>query len=165
MRTNPLVRSVVAVAGIGCGMISAHAADWLQFGYDSAHSGNNPAETILSAGGTGEFALTALFPIHNVTLPDVADGAPAFLSSVTTANGVRNLLFLETKSGVVLALDAATGATIWSHPTNPSPPPPGGDYTTSSPAIDPSRQYVYFYGLDGRVHRYAVGTGLETTGG
>ena len=165
MRTNPLVRSVVAVAGIGCGMISAHAADWLQFGYDSAHSGNNPTETILSASGTGEFALTALFPIYNVSLPDVADGAPAFLSGVTTANGVRDLLFLETKDGHVLALDAATGATVWSHATNPSPPPAGQDYTTSSPAIDPNRQFVYFYGLDGYVHKYAVGTGLETSTG
>ncbi|MDE2258229.1 MAG: PQQ-binding-like beta-propeller repeat protein, partial [Xanthomonadaceae bacterium] len=165
MRANPLVRSVVAVAGIGCGTISAHATDWLQFGFDPAHSGNNPSETILSASGTGEFALTALFPIYNVTLPDVADGAPAFLSSVTTANGVRDLLFLETKGGHVLALDAATGATVWSHATKPTPPPAGQDYTTSSPAIDPNRQYVYFYGLDGNAHKYAVGTGLETSSG
>ncbi|MDE1884310.1 MAG: PQQ-binding-like beta-propeller repeat protein [Xanthomonadaceae bacterium] len=165
MRANPLVRSVVAVAGIGCGTISAHATDWLQFGFDPAHSGNNPSETILSASGTGEFALTALFPIYNVTLPDVADGAPAFLSSVTTANGVRDLLFLETKDGHVLALDAATGATVWSHATKPTPPPAGQDYTTSSPAIDPNRQYVYFYGLDGNAHKYAVGTGLETSSG
>lgn len=166
MRANPRVRSIAAMVGMACGAMSAHAAaDWLQFGYDSAHSGNNPTETILSASGTGEFALTALFPIYNVNLSDVADGAPAFLTGVTMSNGVRDLLFLETKSGRVFALDAATGATLWSHATKPSPPPAGQDYTTSSPAIDPNRQYVYFYGLDGYVHKYAVGTGLETTGG
>lgn len=170
MRANPLVRSIAAVVGMGCGPMSAHAADWLQFGFDPAHSGNNPSETILSASGTGEFALTALFPIYSVNLSDVADGAPAFLSSVTTPNGVRDLLFLQTKggpntSGLVLAIDAATGATVWSHAINQTPPSVGQDYTTSSPAIDPNRQYVYFYGLDGYVHKYAVGTGLETTSG
>jgi hypothetical protein len=34
-------------------------------------------------------------------------------------------------------------------------------YTTSSPSIDPNRQYVYSYGLDGYVHKYQVGDGTE----
>src|SRR5262249_5300431 len=38
-------------------------------------------------------------------------------------------------------------------------------YTTSSPAIDPNRQYVYSYGLDGYAHKYRVGDGLEVIGG
>jgi hypothetical protein len=39
-------------------------------------------------------------------------------------------------------------------------------YATSSPAIDPRRQFVYSYGLDGKVHKYAVGSGNEVlTGG
>ena len=29
-----------------CG--AAHAADWTQFGYDAAHTGVNPAETLIS---------------------------------------------------------------------------------------------------------------------
>lgn len=175
MRTDLICRSAILVAGSLLGTVSASATDWLQFGFDQAHSGNNPAETILSASATGEFALTALVPVYSVTLPnisvsvtqpDVADGAPAYLSGVTTAGGSRDLLFLETKHGHVLAIDAATGATVWSHATDPSPPPIGQDYTTSSPAIDPNRQYVYFYGLDGHAHKYAVGTGAETlTGG
>jgi outer membrane protein assembly factor BamB len=138
--------------------VSASATDWLQFGYDSAHSGNNTAENGYSTAGN--------ILLYNVTLPAVADGAPAFLSGVATANGSRDLLFLETKDGHVLAIDATTGATVWSHATNPVPPPVGQDYTTSSPAIDPNRAYVYFYGLDGYAHKYAVGTGAEMlTGG
>lgn len=165
MRMNLVSRSVVLAAGTMLGTAPASAADWLQFGFDPAHSGNNPVETMLSASATGEFALTALFPIYNVTLPNIADGAPVYLSGVMTANGIRDQLFLETKDGHVLALDAATGATIWSHATKPSPPPAGQDYTTSSPAIDPNRQYVYFYGLDGYVHKYSVATGTETSNG
>ncbi|MGH8090894.1 MAG: hypothetical protein ACREO6_05540, partial [Rudaea sp.] len=154
MRTDLIFRSVVVIAGTLSANLSAQAADWLQFGFDSAHSGNNPAETILSASGTGEFALSTLFSVYSVTLPAIADGAPVYLADVPTANGGRNLLFLETKDGHVLAIDADSGATVWSHATKPSPPPAGQDYTTPTPAIDPNRQYVYFYGLDGYAHKY-----------
>ena len=42
----------------------------------------------------------------------------------------------------------------------------GPCYTTSEPAIDPNRRFVYAYGLDGKVHKHAVGDGSEvTTGG
>lgn len=158
MRNDLVLRSVVLIAGTLVGTISAQATDWLQFGFDPAHSGYNKPEN-----GYPTLGNVALY---NVTLPDVADGAPAYLSGVATANGIRDLLFLETKDGHVLAVDAATGATVWSHATKPSPPPIGQDYTTSSPAVDPNRQYVYFYGLDGRAHKYAIGTGAETlTGG
>lgn len=37
-------------------------------------------------------------------------------------------------------------------------------YTTSSPAVDPNRRYVYSYGLDGAVHKYRVGDGREMRG-
>ncbi|MGE5167987.1 MAG: hypothetical protein ACM3KT_05155, partial [Deltaproteobacteria bacterium] len=104
MRVNLVSQSVVLAAGTMLGTAPASAADWLQFGFDPAHSGNNLLETTLSQSATGEFALTALFPIYNVTLPDIADGAPAYLSGVATASGSRDLLFLETKDGHVLAL-------------------------------------------------------------
>ena len=38
----------------------AHAADWPQFGFDAAHSGNNTAETVLSP--TNVTQLVSLFP-------------------------------------------------------------------------------------------------------
>src|SRR5262249_55201584 len=69
-----------------------------------------------------------------------------------------DLLFLTTKAGHIVALDAATGATVWSHQPSTTP-----RYTTSSPAVDPNRLYVYSYGLEGRVHKYQVGDGTEIT--
>jgi outer membrane protein assembly factor BamB len=90
-----------------------------------------------------------------------SDGSPVFLSGVTTSQGVKNLVFVTTKTGGVMAFDEATGDTIWSASTTGNS---GG--TTSSPAIDPTNQYVYGYGADGKVHKYDVGTGTEeTTGG
>jgi outer membrane protein assembly factor BamB len=129
--------------------------DWLQFDFDARHTGVNPFETQITSANVGD--LRVLF---NVTLPDVADGAPAYLSGVSTASGTRDLLFLTTRDGRLLALDALSGATVWVQQPANAP-----RYTTSSPAIDPNRQFVYSYGLDGRVHKYQVADGSEVTSG
>src|SRR5262249_35422222 len=82
----------------------------------------------------------------------------------------RDLLFVTTKPGDLVALDASTGSQIWIQHN------PAGSclinnvgsacYTTASPAVDPNLQYVYSYGLDGKVHKYQVADGTEiTTGG
>jgi len=137
--------------------LAARAADWPEFNVDGRHNGNNQQETIIHSGNVSTLHL--LYPA--VTLPAVADGPPVFLSGVTTASGIKDLLFFTTKDGRILALDAATGATIWSHQ-----PATGPQYTTSSPAIDPNRLYVYSYGLEGKAHKYQVGDGTEImTGG
>jgi len=138
--------------------------DWLQFGFDSKHSGNDNLETWI----TPE-VVSGLRKLFQVQLPSVADGTPVFLGGVTTNSGVRDLVFVTTKAGHIIALDAHTGLTIWSNQYGPGScisSNGGVCYTTSSPAIDPNRQYVYSYGLDGYVHKYAVGDGTEIkTGG
>lgn len=134
----------------------AAGADWLQFDFGSRHTGVNPLETTIHANN-----VATLHQLWQVTLPSIADGAPAFLEHVTTPLGVRDLLFLTTKDGRILALDAANGSTVWA-----KRPATGPNYTTSSPAVDPTRQWVFSYGLEGKVHRYAVGDGTEVvTGG
>jgi len=143
----------------------ASAYDWLQFNGDPAHSGNNTAETILGAGNVA--SLAQKYPL--VSLRGTADGAPVFLESVTTPGGVKDLLFLATTNGWIQAFDAATGVEVWAklYGTGTCTSSNGSAcVSTSSPAIDPNRQFVYGYGLDGKVHKYAVGTGVETmTGG
>jgi len=154
---------VLGVATLALAPHLATAYDWLQFNGDPAHSGNNAAETILGPGNVP--ALTQKFQI---ALPAIADGAPAFLESVSTAAGNKDLLFVTTTDGSILALDAANGATIWSHQNGPNGCIATNAvpcFTTSSPAIDPNRQYVYSYGLDGYVHKYQVGDGTEITAG
>ncbi len=145
--------------------VRASGYDWLQFDGNAQHSGNNTMETMITPANVG--TLTRLF---QVTLPAVADGPPAYLSGVATANGTQDLLFLTTKDGQILARDAHTGAQLWSHQYGPNGCKINNGssdcYTTSEPAIDPNRQFVYSYGLDGKVHKYAVGNGNEVmTGG
>jgi outer membrane protein assembly factor BamB len=147
---------------LALGAADARAApyDWPQFNGDARHSGNNTRETALSAANVGR-----LQQLFQVTFPEVADGAPVVLASVQAGGAVRDLLFVNTKQGRLVALDAHTGATIWSvqHATATC----GGIpcITNSSPAIDPGRGFVYTYGLDGKVHKHDVGTGAESMSG
>jgi CARDB protein/putative pyrroloquinoline-quinone binding quinoprotein len=137
--------------------------DWLQYNGDQQHSGNNTQETVLGASNVA--SLQFLF---QATLPSVADGAPVYLRNVTTPAGTQDLLFVTTKAGHIIALDAATGAQVWSRQYGPGTCKINNGsntcYTTSHPAIDPNRLYVYSYGLDGYVHKYLVGDGTEITG-
>src|SRR5215471_9916655 len=139
--------------------------DWLQFNGDAAHSGNNTLETAIAPGNIANLQF-----LFQVTLPASSDGAPVFLTGVSTAMGVKDLAFVTTTAGHIVALDAASGGQVWSRQYAAGPckinNTGGACYTTSSPAIDPNRQYVYSYGLDGYVHKYQVGDGTEiVTGG
>jgi PQQ-like domain len=127
---------------------------WPAFDGGSSSSGVNNSEKRITPGNVGH--LTKLW---QQTLPNVVDSSPIELPNVKTSAGVKMLLFVTTLSGSIVALDANTGQQVWRQNTG------GPKFTTSSPALDPSGQYVYSYGLDGKVHKYAVGTGNEQTSG
>lgn len=136
--------------------------DWLQMNGDPQHSGNNTKETILGPSNVAN--LQFLFQVSlPAGAPIGADGVPVGLTSVETPSGTRDLLFSTMKFGALVASDAATGALVWSKPHPYSGE--GGQYTNSSPAIDPNRLFVYSYGLDGYAHKHQVGDGTEITGG
>ena len=153
MRMKFLLPAAVTCMGV-CAISTALAADWMQFGYDAAHSGYNTAETTLTAANVDQLQRR-----YQATLPDNVDSAPVYLSNVDTTSGTKDLLFLLAQNGTLMALDAADGSVVWSHSE------PGNQPTTSAPAIDPGREYVYAYGLDGFVHKYHVGNGNEVTSG
>jgi len=128
--------------------------EWQQFGYDPAHRGVNPLETTIQPGN-----VATLQRLYRAPLPGLVNAAPVFLSSVPTRVGLLDLLFMTTVGGKIVAVDAATGRIVWSHQ-----PATGPGITASAPAIDPGRQLVYSYGLEGRVHKYRVGDGREVIG-
>jgi outer membrane protein assembly factor BamB len=128
---------------------AANASDVLQFGYDSGHSGNNTAESLL-----GPANVAGLQQVY-VTAFSGTDGPPVFLGGVATGAGTKDLLFATTVYGVA-ALDAASGVPVWIQS------PTSFEYSLgTSPAIDPNRQFVYGPGSDGRLHKLAVGDGAE----
>ncbi|HET7925215.1 MAG TPA: PQQ-binding-like beta-propeller repeat protein, partial [Rhodanobacteraceae bacterium] len=152
MRAKILLRAMSAALALA--PFAASAADWMQFGYDATHSGHNTAETALSATNVDQVQRR-----YQTTLTASVDGAPVYLSNVTTTSGTKDLLFLLGTNGTLMAVDAADGTVFWHHQES------GQNPTSSSPVIDPGRQYVYAYGLDGYVHKYRVDNGNEVTSG
>jgi hypothetical protein len=160
MHKTPLFRSVAAILIIlADGTTPAGAADWLQFGYDTAHSGFNRAEKGYSTSGN-----TIAYHYALPSGSDRADSAPIYLGNVSTSSGTKNVLFILTNNGTFLALDAdsTTLNVLWSHQ------PTGGGTTTAgfgSGALDPDLLHVYAYGFDGKIHKYQVGDGAEVLSG
>src|SRR5579884_182332 len=88
------------------GMSSLFATDWLQFAFSPDKTGNNNEESQISKANVSK--LTLLF---KVALPsaDNPDGAPVLLTGVSTASGVRDLVFVQGEHGTLTAFDANTG--------------------------------------------------------
>ena len=147
--------TIAALAAAACSAASVDAYDWLQFNGDPGHGGSNGREKKITRNNVATLA-----QLFQATLPASTDGAPVVLQNVLTPSGVQDLVFVTTTAGHIRALNARTGALVWGTQFG------GSNFTTSSPAIDPNRQFVYTYGLDGYVHKLAVGTGVEAvTGG
>src|SRR6185312_1507743 len=129
--------------------------DWPVFGYDSARTSVNPHETTLNPTTVG-----GLHKLWQVTLPDVADSSPVYLHALRLADGsLADVLYLTTRDGHLVAVNSANGQILWSKQNK------GVRYTTSSPALDRSRAYVFSYGLDGTLRKFDAATGAEVTSG
>ncbi|MEO5626753.1 MAG: PQQ-binding-like beta-propeller repeat protein [Dokdonella sp.] len=155
MRLNPKIQARYLFASLAAALPAA-ATDWPQFGYDGTHSGSNTAETSITAAN-----VALLIPLYAApaTLAATVDSAPVYKAGVMVNGTPKNLLFFLSNNGRVMAIDAATGTSVWSHTTT------GNQPATASPAIDPNGQFVYSYGIDGKAHKYKIDDGTETTTG
>jgi outer membrane protein assembly factor BamB len=151
MRVKVLLRALGLVA-FPCLASPVFAADWLQWGYDQTHSGNNPDEATVTAANVAQLERK-----YQITMSATANVAPVFASAIATDLGTKDLVFVTAQNGRLTAFDADDGSVVWSKDTTGTAP------TESSPAIDPNRQFVYSYGIDGKVHKYAIGNGTEVT--
>jgi hypothetical protein len=119
--------------------------EWLQFNISDAPD----------AAPSGQ-SVRRIRRLWRTQIDGASDSSPAYVRDVPTADGPRDLLILTTMTGRTIALDARRGTLVWA-----TDPPPGPQWTTSSPAIDPNRRFVYSYALDGYVHKYRIGSGVE----
>jgi len=121
--------------------------DWIEFHRDNMQRWN-PYETVLGVGNVGRLKLEWKNPIG------VYDSAIA--SSPAVVNGV---VYFGSEDGNVYALNASTGAKLWSFTT--------GNFVYSSPAV--ANGVVYFGSYDHNVYALNVSTGAKlwsfTTGG
>ncbi len=137
---------------------------WPAFNGGGARSGVNTNETTITQAN-----VASLGQVWQTTLPTRTDSAPVEQPNVITPDGTRDLLFVTTTNGSLIALDANTGAVVWSQGHSPGTCLVNNGtqpcFTTSAPALDPSGTYVYTYGLDGYIHKHAVGNGVEVKSG
>lgn len=145
-----------SIQGAGSAAIQQYAGSWVTFGGDPPASQGKAAADAMSVA-----AVSQLRRGWSVTLPDLADERPILVRNVNWPDGsLRDVLYMTTDKGTLLALDAATGAQLWAvTPKNTNP-----KYTKSSPAADPLNGLIYSYGLDGKVHRFRLTTGQEVPG-
>jgi hypothetical protein len=129
---------------------TASQVSWPMFDFNGQKSGAHDKETIITKAN-----VSTLKQLWQAKLP-VADASPVYLSNVTTSAGTKNLVYITTTGASLIAFDDATGSQVWRKDTAGT-----SGTTTSTPAIDPNNQFIYSYGKDGKVHKYAVGTGVE----
>lgn len=135
------------------------ASDWPLFGFDSRRSNVSTAPTGIRASDVGHLRR------QRVSLPGTVDSSPIYLSGIGVRGAPHDVLIMTTGYGKTLAVDAHSGSILWTF----VPPGTGSlagshQITTSVPAADPSRKFVYAASPDGRVHKLAVGDGREASG-
>jgi outer membrane protein assembly factor BamB len=152
----PLLILALLSLGLAKGGVPRRRAephDWLQFA-SPVLEGRGGQRNPISASNASRLAT-----LWRVPLAEQSDGAPVYVSNILTKRGFIDLLITSTTRGRVIALDADRGTLVWQ-----TTPPAGPRWTTSSPAVDPNKQFVFAYGLDGYVHKYAIENGKEIIG-
>jgi outer membrane protein assembly factor BamB len=101
-----------------------------------------------------------------VALPGTVDSSPIYLHGVAVAGGVRDAIVLTTTYGRTLALDASSGAILWTFTPHGYARWAGTpQITTASPIADPDRRFVYAASPDGLIHKLSLADGSEDRSG
>ena len=133
--------------------------DWPEFGL-------NPQRTDVSELASG---ITAANVAHlhrrTIQLPGTIDSSPIYLHGAIVAGAAHNTVILTTTYGRTIALDADSGAVLWTFT------PPGfrswagsSQITTASPVADPDRLFIYTASPNGEVHKLSISDGQEAAG-
>ena len=132
----------------------AQVFDWPQFGFDAASSGFSRAPAGIDRRSVG--TLTR----HQVQLDGTVDASAIYLRAVTVAGSTRDVFFVTTTYGKTIAIDADSYKVLWEYvPQGYTSWAATAQITTSTPAADPGRQYLYAASHDGSVQKLAIADG------
>jgi outer membrane protein assembly factor BamB len=145
------------------------ANEWPTYGYDQERTGWNRAETTLSKSNVSklrvQWSTQLSTPASAVVLSTMSP--PVLAAGVSTAQGVKNLLFLLGADDTLFALDADSGKVLWQK-TYPNPITPGRKATwlcsntaNGAPAIDKANGVIYFLTSDGKLRGASLSDGTE----
>lgn len=153
---------VVAVLAVAA---PASGSAWTTFGHDPERTGFDPGETLLDAGAAARLRETWSVPVGAIV-----NAQPSYAPAVTLPDGRRlDIVLVATEAGRLLAVDAASGATVWSRELGTIKTTcadlPDGIHGISAPsAVDPVGGRVYTASADDRIHALDLATGAELPG-
>jgi outer membrane protein assembly factor BamB len=136
--------------------------DWSTMGYDLAHTGYNSAENFI---GTNSFGT-----LHAVWTSNAGGqiGEPVVATNVTVSGGAQNMLYAGGANGTFYALNADTGAVVWTKQLGTSNYSCGGNTYTfgiaGAPVLDRAANRVYVGDGAATVHALDLATGAEQAG-
>ncbi len=138
-------------------------SDWITGFHDAARSGQAFDESTISTSNVGSLQL-----VWSTTVDGSVVAQPLFLHAVTIAGQTRDVLVVATGGNSLYALDATSGAVLWTRNFGASTPNtyglPDGFGIEAPPAIDRVAGRVYTVSTDGRFHALSLydGTDLYT---
>jgi hypothetical protein len=136
------------------------SGDWTRFNFDAQRSGVEPAATGLSEHDVGALRL------RRVKLPGTVDSSAVELHAVKVRGRVHDAVFVTTTYGRTLAIDPASGATLWQFtPGDIRSYEGSAQITTAGPIADPDRSFIYAASPDGVIHKLGVSDGGEVHSG
>jgi PQQ enzyme repeat len=170
-----------ALLSVTGGSTPGGGTDVVTYKNDVARTGQNLTETTLTLANVNS---TSFGKVRTLATDGKVDAQPLFLSKLTVAGAVHNVVFVATENDSVYAFDANSGATLWKVSLlGPGESPSGthgcGQVTptigvTSTPVIDRSAGahgtiFVVAMSNSGtdhqRLHALDVTTGAELLGG
>jgi outer membrane protein assembly factor BamB len=148
--------TLLAAASANAGPVGKEAGNWTRFGYGSARSNAGPDETGLNAGNVGMLARA------EVHLQGTVDSSPLYVHGAVVGGAARDTFIAQTTYGIVYAIDADSGQVLWQFtPSGYDSVAGTHQITTSSPALDVGRGFVYSASPDGQIHKLLLATGQE----
>jgi outer membrane protein assembly factor BamB len=160
LRKSLLAATLFLLAGSAAPATTKVGGDWTRFGYDAARHDSGPASTGITADNVGSLVR------QRVELAGTADSSPIYLRGVAVRGARHDVFFVTTSYGRTIAVDASSGAILWTF-TPPDYSSSTGSYriTNASPIADPTRRFVYAAAPDGRIYKLAVASGAEVRSG
>jgi outer membrane protein assembly factor BamB len=146
----------------------ALAGDWTTFSHDPQRTGWAFEETTLTPANVAQMSLTWKARVDNQFYSLSALTPPVVATNISTAKGLRSVVYVAGISGTVFALDGQTGEELWNHPFKPAVLPGKGRYQgtflcpngiTATPVIDKSTNLLYVLSADGALFGFDLGSG------
>ena len=109
---------LILIAALGLAPVaSAHAASITTRSVDSARTGWNQAETVLTPAGVTP---STFHKVGELRVDDKIEASPLYVEAVATPSGTRDLLIVATTANTIYAFDAATDAVVWTTSLGPA---------------------------------------------